>query len=165
MLWMRERIVGIFRPIWRTKFETSLALNLFVCGITYFILWAYCVLCLHNVDAMFLNADNVVDEAAKGLYVVQFYVDAFFPSTLTLVIFIIVQNMVEGFQKKGANWSVTAIVVMLTVVYSMICSSLRTELNVWLFVFFTSVLAAACFLSIVQIQQSLRQDLGISGEA
>ena len=162
---MRERIAGMFRSIWRTKFETSLALNLFVCGITYFILWVYCVLCLHNVDAMFLSADDAVDEVAKGLYVAQFYVDAFFPSTLTLVISIIVQNMVEGFQKKGANWSVTAIVVMLTVVYSMICSSFRTELIVWLFVFFTSVLVAGCFLSIVQIQQSLRQDLGISGEA
>ena len=162
---MRERIAGMFRPIWRTKFETSLALNLFVCGITYIILWVYCVLCLHNVDAMFLNADDTVDEAAKGLYVTQFYVDAFFPSTLTLVISIIVQNMVEGFQKKGANWSVTAIVMMFTVVYSMVCSSLRTELNVWLFVFFTSVLVAGCFLSIVQIQQSLRQNLGISGEA
>lgn len=162
---MRERIAGIFRPIWRTKFETSLALNLFVCGITYFILWVYCVLCLHNVDAMFLNADHTVDEVAKELYVAQFYVDAFFPSTLTLVISIIVQNMVERFQKKGVNWSVTAVVVMLTVVYSMICSSLRTELNVWLFVFFTSVLVVGCFLSIVQIQQSLRQNLGISGEA
>ena len=137
----------MFRSIWRTKFETSLALNLFVCGITYFILWVYCVLCLHNVDAMFLSADDAVDEVAKGLYVAQFYVDAFSQHADPGYIRYCAKHG-GGLSKKGANWSVTAIVVMLTVVYSMICSSFRTELNVWLFVFFTSVLVAGCFLSI-----------------
>lgn len=159
-----RKLLGWFALFWRTKFETPFALNFFVCAITYIILWVYCWLCLYNVDNMFLSTGGKVDEAAKALYSTQVYVDAFFPSTLTLVISIIVQNMIECFQKKEVNWSVTAFVVMFTVVYTMICSNLRKEINMWLFCGSTVVLMVVCFLSILQIQQSLRYDLGISGE-
>lgn len=153
-----------FRSFWETKFETPFALNLFVCIITYAILFVYCILCLHNVDTMFLDTAGKVNEAKKLEYIAQFYVDAFFPSTLTLVISIIIQNMIEGFKNREVRWSFTAVAVMFTVIYSMVCSSLRTSLSVWLFILFTFVLVVLCFISIVQIQQSSQDSIGISGE-
>lgn len=156
---MEKEKDGVLHLIWTARFDTSLPLNLFVCIVTYAILLAYCLLCLHTGTLFEENKDHWV------VYQLQFYMDAFFPSTLTLVISIIIQNITEGFKKSGVTWSLTAVVIAVTVIYSMVCSALRIIKGVGQFIAlgsFTAGLLVLCFFSIAQIQLNAEKPSGIS---
>lgn len=102
-------------------------------------------------------------DAERDFTGLQFCLDAFFPSTLTLVISIILQNLVECNANKGLRYSWTVIAIIFTIIYAFSCLFFRTALSFWRFLFFVGItvaLVVICFKSISQLRDSKNRIAG-----
>ena len=134
----------------RSNLDTVLSMNLFVCAFTYAILLVYCITCLHSAD----NDSNMTD-AQQTINTMQFYMDAVFPSTLTLGISMIVQNILHRTERAG--WLVPLTPIPVTIIYAMVCSAFRKIGGGWQFFWlmaFSFILVVGCFLSTIWIQRN-----------
>lgn len=150
----------------RSSFDTPLSINLYVGIVTYLVLTVYCLLCLRNIDEMFITEINGLRvmtkdaEKEKLIYILQFCMDAFFPSTLTLVISIIVQNIVEIGRRARSRWGWTGIAIAAALVYTMVGGNMRLIESTGQFMVIavcTVVLLILCFAAIFQIQKHSEQ--------
>lgn len=134
----------------RSNLDTLLSMNLFVCAITYAILLVYCIICLHLA-----GSDPNVTDTQQTINTMQFYMDAFFPSTLTLVISMIVQNILHRTERAG--WLIPMIPIPVTIIYTMVCTAYRQIEGGWQFfglMLFSGILVVGCFLSALWIQSN-----------
>ena len=134
----------------RSNLDTLLSMNLFVCAFTYPILLVYCIICLHLVDT-----DPNVTDAQQTINAMQFYMDAIFPSTLTLVISIIVQNILHRTERAG--WLIPLAPIPFTIIYTMVCIGFRQIEGFWQFfglMAFSFILVVGCFGSTIWIQRN-----------
>lgn len=149
---MLKRAFAGLHSILKSNLNTPLSLNLFVCVFTYGILVVYCIICLHPAGGA-AAADNGTQSSIEQM---QFYMDAIFPSTLTLVISMIVQNILENIRNKGTSWLITLCPILFMVVYTMVCTSYRKIVSqrqfVWLMLF-SAVLVVVCFVVMALIQR------------
>ena len=137
-------------PLLRSNLDTLLSMNLFVCAFTYPILLVYCIICLHLVG----NPSNVTD-TQQAINTMQFYMDAVFPSTLTLVISMIVQNILHRTERAG--WLIPLAPIPFTTIYTMVCIGFRQIEGGWQFFWlmvFSFILVVGCFMSSIWIQRN-----------
>ena len=152
---MLKRALLVLRSILKSNLNTPLSLNLFVCVFTYGILVVYCIICLHPAGGA-VAAEGGTQSLTEQM---QFYMDAVFPSTLTLVISMIVQNILENMKSRGASWFITLCPILFMVVYTMVCTSYRKIESQWQFVWlmlFSAVLVIGCFVVMALIQQNAK---------
>lgn len=134
----------------RTNLDTLLSMNLFVCAFTYPILLVYCIICLHLA-----GSDPNVTDAQRTIDIMQFYMDAIFPSTLTLVISMIVQNILHRTERAG--WLIPLAPIPFTIIYTMVCIGFRKIEGGGQFfglMAFSFILVVGCFGSAIWIQQN-----------
>lgn len=134
----------------RTKLDTLLSMNLFVCAFTYPILIVYCLICLHIT-----GSKTDVTEAQRTIDMLQFYMDAIFPSTLTLVISMIVQNILHRTERDG--WLIPLTPIPFTIIYTMVCIGFRKiESGSQFFglMLFSFILVVGCFACAAWIQKN-----------
>lgn len=133
-----------------SNLDSLLSMNLFVCVITYAILIVYCIICLNLADS-----NSNVSDTQKAINTMQFYMDAVFPSTLTLGISMLVQNILHRTERAG--WLVPLIPFPVTVVYTMVCIGFRQIKGggqLFLLMAFSFVLVVICFASTIWIQRN-----------
>lgn len=147
--------------------NNSLSMNLFICIATYVLLTAYCVISFDGSNSIIQTGGS--QEPTGSLYRLQFYLDSIIPSTLTLAVSIIIQNIVEFIAKNGTKWILTACSFVFVIVYTMICVRYRAISGYLHFIFlmlFTIFAVMLCFLAIIEIQKGLdTADLGIAAES
>lgn len=134
----------------RSNLDTLLSMNLFVCAFTYAILLVYCIICLHLADS-----DSNMTDVQQAINTMQFYMDAVFPSTLTLGISMIVQNIIHRTERAG--WLLPLAPIPLTIIYTMVCIGFRQIKGGWQFwglMAFSVILVVGCFLSGIWIQRN-----------
>ena len=134
----------------RSNLDTLLSMNLFVCAFTYAILLVYCIICLNLADS-----DSNMTEAQQAINTKQFYMDAVFPSTLTLGISMIVQNILHRTERAG--WLIPLAPIPVTIIYAMVCIGFRQIKGGWQFfglMAFSCILVVGCFASAAWIQRN-----------
>lgn len=146
----------------RTNLDTLLSMNLFVCAFTYPILLVYCIICLHLT-----GSDPNATDVQRTIDAMQFYMDAIFPSTLTLVISMIVQNILHRTERAG--WLIPLAPIPFTIIYTMMCIGFREIEGGWQFfwlMMFSAILVVGCFISAIWIQRNANNsppsNLGVS---
>lgn len=135
-------------------FTSPFKQNILICLATYLILIVYSFVCIG-----FIQAADTSEAAAQTDTVtkLQFFFDSLFPSTITLLITIIVQNIIECARKKDTKYSLTILTIIYAILYIISGLGMRMSLTVGWFAFFavmTLGLVAVGVLSVKQVELS-----------
>ena len=159
----KEWAKKLWNKLWVERFTSAFSQNVLIVLGTYLILIIYSFVCVQSIpvpEALAPTDEAIAVAVAKREHLIatlQFFLDALFPSTLTLLISVIIQNWVECAKRSNAEYSFTVITLILLVFYTLGCMGIRRVLSVGWFIVFcviTLILLCSCLASVAQIEKN-----------
>jgi len=178
----------LWGTLWESNFHSTFSQTLLICIATYLIIIVYSLLCIQLMPEAkplytpakpfsSLLAAELSDSPVESVCfphdlanenieiesksdILQFFLDALFPSTLTLLITMIAQNLIICAANAGVRYSWTLFSLVFTIIYTLSSFGFRVSLsagNFFLFLVTTIAVVVVGLISVAQVEQNSQE--------